>query len=350
MSITGYQENVKKNSVDVRQSAALRRNMKRLLICILTMYLLPIAVLCASDVEKEESSYPTLKVGGYIQSRYTIDKDGENSFRVKRARSKFSGNASENIKYSLLLDFIDDKKGSNLADAYIDVLYLPQARLRMGQFKTPFSMEYLTSSTKLDTIELSQAVSKLASKRDVGIQISGEVSELLGYTVGVFNGTGSNAAEENKRKDIIARGTIKPAKGLLLGVSHYEGKSGGGDESVTKRRTGLQLAFDNDPLSLKSEFIFGKNAEINAYGWYAQAGYMVMIPCGKTQHKLQAIAKYDSYDPDSDADADRTDTLTLGVNWFVKKNIKLQLNDLLTLDGDFGFDNNVSLAQFQVIW
>jgi phosphate-selective porin len=289
-------------------------------------------------------------VNGYIQTRYKMDKDGENNFQVKRARGKFSGNASQNVRYSLLFDFIDDSKGSNLADAYVDIKCLPKSTVRIGQFKTPFSMEYLTSSTKLDTIELAQVVSKLSSKRDIGIQFSGDISESLGYAVGVFNGTGSNAAEINKRKDIIARGIIKPVKGLLLGVSHYEGKSGAEDEDKTKRRTGVQLAFADEPLSVKGEFIFGKDGEASAYGWYAQAGYMLPVFVGKTQQKLQTIAKYDSYDPDSDKEEDRTDTLTVGLNWFAMKNIKLQLNNMLILDGDFGFDNNVTLAQLQVAW
>ncbi len=324
--------------------------MGKLVVYTLAMCILPVAMLRAADTEKEKTSYPTLKVGGYIQARYTVDKDGENNFRVRRARTKFSGDVSRNTKYSLLIDFIDDKKGSNLADAYIDVLYLPQARLRIGQFKTPFSMEYLTSSTKLDTVERAQVVSRLASKRDIGIQFGGEVSESLEYSVGIFNGTGSNAAEENKRKDIIARGVVRPVEGFLLGVSHYEGKFGREDEDETKRRTGVQLAFANETLSVKGEFIFGKNAETNSYGWYTQAGYTMLVPFGNVSHRLQAIARYDSYDPDSDKEEDRTDTFTMGLNWFVTKNAKLQLNNLLMLDDDFGFDNDVVLAQLQVTW
>ncbi|MFC1717223.1 porin [Candidatus Poribacteria bacterium] len=324
--------------------------MKKLAVCMFIMYLLPMVAVYAAETEKKEVSYPTLKVNGYIQSRYTMDKDGENKFQVKRARSKFSGNASKNVRYSLLLDFIDDSKGSNLADAYVDIKCLPKATTRIGQFKTPFSMEYLTSSTKWDTIELAQVVSKLASKRDVGIQLSGDISESLGYAVGIFNGTGSNAAEENKRKDIVARGIVKPVKGLLLGVSHYEGKSGEADADKTKRRTGVQLAFADEPLSVKGEFIFGKNGETSAYGWYAQAGYMIPVSVGKKKHKVQAIAKYDSYDPNTDKESDKTDILTIGINCFARANVKLQLNNLLVLDKGFGFDNDVILGQLQVTW
>jgi len=279
-----------------------------------------------------------------------MDKDRTNDFQVKRARGKFSGNANEKIKYSMLFDFINDKKGSNLADAYIDVNYLPRAKVRMGQFKTPFSMEYLTSSTKWDTIELAQVVSKLGSKRDIGVQISGDVSPMLEYAVGVFNGAGSNAAEENKRKDIIARGIIKPAKGLLVGVSHYEGWSGEEDENKTKRRTGAQLGFVNEPLSVKSEFIFGKNGETSAYSWYAQLGYILPIPLGKKSQKLQPIVKYDSYDPNGDKEKNKTDIATVGLNWFITEKTKLQVNNRLILNEYFEVDNDVVLAQFQATW
>lgn len=327
----------------------LGKNMRNFAIGILTMYLLSMVIAYIADAEKKPS-YPNLKVSGYIQARYTMDKDEVNDFQAKRARGKFSGNVSEKIKYSLLFDFIDDKHGSNLADAYIDVNYLPQAKVRMGQFKTPFSMEYLTSSTKWDTVELAQVVSKLGSKRDIGIQISGDVSPLVEYTVGVFNGTGSNAAEENKRKDIIAHGVIKPLKGLLLGVSHYEGWSGKEDENKTKRRTGAQLSFIKEPLSVKGEFIFGKNGETSAYGWYAQLGYTLPIPLGKGSQRLQAIVKYDSYDPNGDKEKDKTDIATVGLTWFITKNAKLQVNNRLILNEDLEVDNDVVIAQFQAIW
>jgi phosphate-selective porin len=323
-------------------------NMKNFVIGILTMCLLSTVLVCIADAQKQ--SYPTLKVNGYIQASYTMDKDKVNNFQVKRARGKLSGNANENIKYSLLFDFIDDNKGSNLADAYIDVNYLPQANVRMGQFKTPFSMEYLASATEWDTIELAQVVSKLAPKRDIGIQIGGEVSPLLEYAVGVFNGTGSNAAEENKRKDIVARGVIKPVKGFLLGVSHYEGWSGKEDENKTKRRTDAQIGFINEPLSVKGEFIFGKNGETSVYGWYAQFGYTLSIPIGKSSQKLQPIVKYDSYDPNGDKEKDKTDIATIGLNWFITKNAKLQVNNQLILNEDFEVDNDIVAAQFQATW
>ena len=210
-------------------------------------------------------------------------------------------------------------------------------------------MEYLTPSTKWDTIELAQVISKLGSKRDIGIQISGDVSPLE-YAVGVFNGTSSNAAEENKRKDVIARGVIKSVKGLLIGVSHYEGWSGNENENKTKRRTGAQLGFISEPLSAKGEFIFGKNGETSAYGWYAQLGYTLPTVLGKSNQKLQAVVKYDSYDPNDDEEKDKTDIGTIGLNWFITKNAKLQVNNRLILNEDFEVDNDVVLAQFQATW
>jgi len=303
------------------------------IVCVILVFAMNIAA------EEKSVSYPTLKVNGYIHTNYTIDKDGGNNFQAKRARGKFSGNACQNVSYSLLFDFIDDKKGSNLAVAYVAVNLLPQVTLKMGQFKTPFSMEYLTSSTKGDTIELAQVVNKLGSKRDIGIQFSGDISPLLGYAVGVFNGTGSNASEENKRKDIVARGIIKPAKGILLGVSHYEGWSGTEEEeNITKRRTGAQLGFDKESLSLKGEFIFGKNNETSAYGWYGQVGYMLPVCSSK---KMQPIIKYDSYDPNSDKEEDKTDIATIGLNFFMTKNTKLQLNNQIILNEGFSVDNSL---------
>jgi len=61
----------------------------------------------------------------------------------------------------------------------------------------------------------------------------------------------------------------------------------------------------------------------NAQGWYALVGYDI------TQ-KLQAIAKYETFDPNRDLGGDSTDTWTFGLSYAFKgNNLKVFLNYLL---------------------
>ena len=68
---------------------------------------------------------------------------------------------------------------------------------------------------------------------------------------------------------------------------------------------------------------------LDAEGWYVQAAWFALP---KT---LQAVLKYDVYDPNLDAASDRTRTWTAGANYFIKgDDLKLQLDYLLTaIDG-----------------
>ena len=63
--------------------------------------------------------------------------------------------------------------------------------------------------------------------------------------------------------------------------------------------------------------------------------------------KLQAILKWDTYDKDEDATADRTDLLTLAANWFLKDRTKLVVNyNLYRKEGEGTTNQSISI-QFQ---
>jgi phosphate-selective porin OprO/OprP len=287
-----------------------------------------------ADDQTVQIQIPEVKVGGFIQVLFTGYENAVDEFKVNRARVKVSGDLAEDISYALLLDAAAT---SILYRAGIDLTYLKWAKLRLGQFKTPFSYEYLTSSSKRDTIYLSKVVDNLASKYDIGLQISGDWS-YFGYALGVFNGEGRNEPDANNNKDMIGRIIFKPIKGLELGASHCEGRSG--VVRLNKDRTGGYLAFIHDPLSIKGEYIYAKDDSLTRYGWYAQLAFKV-IP------ELQALIKYATYDPDDDISDNNLDTATFGLNWFFHKNAKLQFNYLCELE-DQEVDDNIYASQLQV--
>ena len=68
----------------------------------------------------------------------------------------------------------------------------PAVRIDVGQFKSPFSYEFLTPSQSIDFVNRSQVVTALAPGRQLGAQIGFEWSEgRYGARVGVFNGNGT---------------------------------------------------------------------------------------------------------------------------------------------------------------
>ncbi len=321
------------------------RNKISLIICCLFI----LVGISGAGEDKNEFTVLTsqsLELSGYTQVRYTHTDGDINGFRIRRARVGLKGEILKEINYALQIDGL---KSPVLLDAKVEITFSPYAKLTFGQFKVPFSLENLTSSSALDTINRSQTVENLCpgqdigtGGRDIGVALSGKFSKIE-YSLGVFNGEGSNRTDTNENKDLVARLGFRPFDFLTLNLSHYQGKSTlfGGDSVVDRDRTGVDMFFVHEQLSVKGEYIAARDYQTDKYGWYVQGGYY-LVP-----DKIQAIVKFDSYDANRDIQGDRIDIITLGLNWFFSKITKFQINYEHHTEGLTGTSENVILAQFQ---
>ncbi|MBI4383317.1 MAG: ABC transporter permease subunit [Nitrospinae bacterium] len=139
-----------------------------------------------------------LRVGGYIHAdgRFYVDdetKPATDTLLPRRVRPLFEGVLFKYFNFKLMPDFGDGKTA--IFDAYFGVNYLPEAKLRIGKFKTPFGLEQLQSARTLEFVERALP-SALVPNRDIGVQLHGEFrGGVLGYAVGVFNGVPDGARE-----------------------------------------------------------------------------------------------------------------------------------------------------------
>ncbi len=330
----------------------MRKEPKKLKRCEIILIIFCLFVLSAplsAGEEKDEYALvvsQSLELRGYTQVRYAHTDEDIDEFRIRRARAGLKGEILERINYALQ---IDATKNPVLLDAKVEIIFSPYAKLAFGQFKVPFSLENLTSSSALDTINRSQTVENLCpgrdirgQGRDIGVALSGKLSSIE-YNLGVFNGEGANRADTNEKKDLVARLGFSPFDFLTLSLSHYEGKSTlfGGDSVVDRDRTGVDIYIVHEQISLKGEYISARDYRADRLGWYVQGGYKI-IP-----DRIQAIVKYESYDADRDIQGDRIDIITLGLNWFFSKMTKFQINYEHHTAGLARTSENVILAQFQ---
>lgn len=283
------------------------------------------------------------EVGGYLQIRYTTDWGAVDGFGVKRARIKLSGETTPYTTYAFLMDMATLLDGGTVKgivqDAYVDLSYLPRARIRVGQFKVPFSPQYLISSTRWKTIELSQVVKEEVGNRDIGVQVSGTLPH-LNYTLGLFNGEGGNKVDTNDQVDLVGRLVAEPLRGLQLGVAHYQGKSGGTE--ADKVRTGGQVSLLRENIFLLGEYMVGKDGSTKIEGWYVQLSHCVVPP-------LEGVLMYDRYDPNAELPNNALYTITLGANWYVDRKLKLMVNYRLR-DSEAQNIGDQILTQLQVIF
>jgi len=189
-----------------------------------------------------------IKLSGYIQSQFQLaENDGISSmsggsfpagnhqrFSIRRGRLKVNY-VNNSTQYVLQMDVTQG--GVGIKDAYMSYTFPWDKKdwtLTTGAFDRPFGFEISYSSSTRESPERSRMYQVLfPGERDLGMKIeyapeSGPLSFLRGK-VGVFNGMGVTAVENDNNKDIIGRlGVTLPfyAQNMALdaGVSTYMGK------------------------------------------------------------------------------------------------------------------------------
>lgn len=280
-----------------------------------------------------------IKVSGYIQAQfetapYITSKptDPENTFYIRRARVKFTYEATDGVKFVLQPDF---STGSlSLKDAYA-VASLPKISfltLWAGQFNRPaYEVEY--SSSQREVLERSRVIRSIyPGEREVGVKL--EFTPLkapLKMQLAVLNGnfTGSQQKDVDTRKDLMARavysfGFSGAGIGLDIGAHGYYGglmskmkyvsdytakmdSSASNYKSYLDKRwfgAEMQMFFDIlGGMAIKGEYLAGKNAtagtsKTDPYKTREFTGYYVYFikNIGK---KNQFVARYDYYDPNN---------------------------------------------------
>lgn len=275
-----------------------------------------------------------LKVGGLFQGWSLWDGDATDRFRIRRAELKFSGDilGNERFLYTVMIDpsqvTEDGTRKSVLQDAYFTIgkiPFLPHHAFQLGQFKLPSEEEGNRSSAKLDFAERSFVGRNIGDKRDIGAMLAG-MWPYVDYYAGVFNGAGQNASDTDDRKDLAGKIVLKPLAGLenwgnleLDTFGYY--RPGYGTGYSEKKRLGWGARYEWQQVSLKGAYVSFRDGTVPGYGWYGQAGYYLI------SKKLEAVMRYEGYDPNELAANDAGRDYTLGLNYFIDKhNAKMQIN------------------------
>ncbi len=292
------------------------------------------------------SALKSLKLSAYAQVLGAEWDPGVDSFSLRRARFKLTGELVKNLRFKVAVDVV---KSPALLDGIVEYEPSKAFGVRIGQFLLPFSLENTTATSDIDTVNRSLTVESLApgrdnsaSGRDVGAAVYGRIG-FAEYTLGLFNGSGINKADTNSHKDFSGRVVLRPVKFLAVGGSLYRGKQNPEPDAPLVRRDkeGLEAALLVSTLSLKSEYIHAKDDLVSKAAWYVQGGWFAL------PGRLQAIVKYDSLDLDRSLPGDGKRVTTFGVNWFITGLTKLQVNyEIHRLEGG-GREKSGILAQFQ---
>jgi phosphate-selective porin OprO and OprP len=227
----------------------------------------------------------TLRFRGYFQSdgRVYPSADataGVDNLLIRRARPIIEATVGRYFEFRLMPDF--GGASPTIFDAYWDGKFVPEFTVRAGKFKPAVGLERLQSATDIAFAERGLPTN-LVPSRDVGLQLSGDISEgVLAYQIGVFNGVPdlANGGDDlSDAKDFAARVFVQPfrtgsLRGLGIGVAGSTGLERGSVTSTglpSYRTPGQQTFFRyNSSTTTPANNVFanGKRQRLSPQGYF----------------------------------------------------------------------------------
>lgn len=255
-----------------------------------------------------QTPVPAPKVGGYIQARETYTDGPGLTASLNRARLSVEGGVGGGFTYRVLVEYeVPATTGTAAASVSLRDAYIRWARpnftLTAGQFKVPFSREFITSITAIETADRAAVVDALAPKRDLGIMAEYNWRSTLTLSAGAFNGEGQNQPV-NRDSTVMLAGRVALRPIPYLTVAANLARSG--SDSL---RYGADAAFEYRGALLRFEILAMNRDSVSRddHGWFALAAYRV-LPW------VQLVVKDEDFERPSLASFSRNRALTAGVN------------------------------------
>ena len=276
--------------------------------------LMAVASVSASAQQKQTIEIPSwlsnVKLSGYgmTQYQYSGQKDAEsNSFNIRMARLSLEGRIAGDFYWKTQVQFNGNTStlGSSprMVDLFAEWQKYEYFKVKIGQFKNPFTFENPMHPIDQGFMGYSQNVSKLAgfsdragehasNGRDIGLQFQGDFLKnangrnLLHYQIGVFNGQGTNTKDVDNQKNIIGGVWVMPVSGMRIGAFGWTGsyarKGTWNDDEhgnvVYKKDAEGNPVLDKEGNSVKETFSGTRKLSQNRYAFsfeYKKDGWTV---------------------------------------------------------------------------
>jgi len=345
-------------------------------------------------VKSDDGNF-SFKLGGRVQfdAAYSDDDVTEldDGLEFRRLRIAAKGTVYKDFAYKIQVDYSDDNL--DVKDAYFK--YKPWGLL-VGSFKGPFGLEELTSSNDITFMERSSSGNAFntSHRRGIGIQQGGS-----NYSVAAMLYGQNDSTDDDDQEDYGAgvRLTYAPlaSKGKVVHLGFGLASEKPTNDSDTLRlrsraavhhpgnrlvdtrsnitavdnimKYGLEAAFVTGPFSMQAEYFNydverdNGQSDLEFDGYYVQAAYALTGESRKYKAKKGAFGgyspkgkwgawevalRYDTVDlTDDNVVGGEQDVTTLGLNWYLNKQVRVMLNyadvDVDDARGNVGQDEDV---------
>jgi phosphate-selective porin len=311
---------------------------------------LTVALLVGPEAHPQTSASSTpsaVKLSGYIQARETYQDEVGIVGTINRARLAAAGTALGQVAWRIQGEFRTGSVGTGKASVSLQDAYLRWTRnslgVQFGQFKTPFTREFITSLSEVETADRATVVDSLAPKRDIGLMADYVLGGRATISAGIFNGEGQNVTANTDSSALgVARISYRPIPHLVLGVNAAR-------YFADSTRYGFDANVESPWIILRGEYI-GQHRDIagteDDRGWYTLAAAPV-------RPWLQPVVKYEWFNRPGVAPtgALKNRAWTAGVNLFPwGRAPRFTLEYVSRKVGDPGTRKSLALAQAQVVF
>ena len=272
--------------------------------------LMALTTVSASAQKKQTIELPSwlsnVKLSGYgmIQYQYSGQKNAEsNSFNIRMGRIALEGRIADDFYWKTQIQFNGNTSNLGSSPRMVDLFAEWQKydyfKVKIGQFKNPFTFENPMHPIDQGFMGYSQNVSKLAgfsdragehasNGRDIGLQLQGDFLKnangrnLLHYQIGVFNGQGINTKDVDNQKNVIGGVWVMPVSGMRIGAFGWTGsyaRKGNWTETVADPTSSVtpgatnEITHTNEVRSLnQNRYAF--SFEYKKDGWTVRSEYI----------------------------------------------------------------------------
>ena len=272
--------------------------------------LMALTTVSASAQKKQTIELPSwlsnVKLSGYgmIQYQYSGQKNAEsNSFNIRMGRIALEGRIADDFYWKTQIQFNGNTSNLGSSPRMVDLFAEWQKyeyfKVKVGQFKNPFTFENPMHPIDQGFMGYSQNVSKLAgfsdragehasNGRDIGLQLQGDFLKnangrnLLHYQIGVFNGQGTNTKDVDNQKNVIGGVWVMPVSGMRIGAFGWTGsyaRKGNWTETVADPTSSVspdatkEITHTNEVRSLnQNRYAF--SFEYKKDGWTVRSEYI----------------------------------------------------------------------------
>jgi len=355
--------------------------------------LLNLAALAFANTAIAAEGTPNIEFGGRIQADNT-DYDNDkfqytDGSELRRGRLFVRGDLTENWDYKIQVDFAPDN--SELKDGYIRYNGIKNSRITFGNFKQFSSLEELTSSNNITFTERSLPNALVTGRRmGIGYQTW---SDRFSFAISAYGNEANNLAQGS---GIASRFAYRPQLAddqlLHLGINIAREEVDG--DTLRRRaraethqdshrivntghiagidnfdKIGLEAAYVNGRFSAQSEFvrqdINRKNgSDLSFDGYYAYVSYFLTddsrpystsdaafgtVSPSSEKGAWELAARVSNLDlTDADIAGGSVDTLTLGVNYYMTRDLRFTANYVMADSDRVAGDDDPNALQLRI--